>query len=68
MAKKNNQLKLKYALISIWVIIFIIYFIQIINQDANQWWYPWIWEVVSLLNVFVLFCDIKKHRKSIDQE
>lgn len=59
MTEKNKQLKWKYALVILWSIIFIIYLIQIINQNANTWWLPWLWEVVSLINIFVLFREIK---------
>lgn len=62
MTEKNKQLKWKYALVILWSIIFIIYLIQIINQNANTWWLPWMWEVVSLINIFVLFREIKTNK------
>ncbi|MFR2768812.1 IS3 family transposase [Thomasclavelia ramosa] len=58
--KTFNQLKWKHDLIVIWCLMFIISLIKIINQNANTWWLPWMWGVVSLINVFVLFREIKK--------
>ena len=58
--KTFNQLKWKHALMVIWCLMFIISLIKIINQNANTWWLPWMWGVVSLINVFVLFREIKK--------
>ena len=63
--KTFNQLKWKHALIVIWCLMFIISLIKIINQNANTWWLPWMWGVVSLINVFVLFREIKKLKQII---
>lgn len=55
----NNRLAVKYGLITLWIIIFVVCFVLIFFQGI-QGWRIWAWEIVSLVNVLILYRDIKK--------
>lgn len=55
----NNRLAVKYGLITLWIIIFVVCFVLIFFQGI-QGWRIWAWEIISLVNVLILYRDIKK--------
>lgn len=56
---KNDRLAMKYGLITLWLVVFVIWFILIFIQGI-QGWEAWAWEIISLVNVLILYRDIKK--------
>lgn len=57
----NNRLAVKYGLITLWIIIFVVCFVLIFFQGI-QGWRIWAWEIISLVNVLILYRDIKKNQ------
>lgn len=56
---KNDRLAMKYGLITLWLIVFVVWFILIFFQGI-QGWNAWAWEIIALVNVLILYRDISK--------